>query len=88
MHILYVATRKDQIRSNDVIKDAFCDFKCMIIKRNSEQTQNVDSPTQRLRSRLFVRVNQSSQQSYPQACGKLLNLKNNPQVSRDCDVSL
>jgi hypothetical protein len=88
MHILYVAARNPQFRLKDPDEDMFCVFKYMINKRNLRKTRNVGYRTQQARSPLFVPVNQSSQQSYPQACGKLRNLKNNPQVSVDCDVSL
>jgi hypothetical protein len=60
----------------------------MIYKRNSRFSRSVGYRTQEARSILFVRVNQSSQQSYPQACGEPGNLKNNPELSADCDVSL
>jgi hypothetical protein len=88
MHILYVAARNLQFRPMGPHEDMFCVFKYMIYKRNSVLKLNVGYRTQQARSPLFVPVNQSSQQSYPQACGKLRNLKNNPQVSVDCDVSL
>jgi hypothetical protein len=88
MHILYVAARHLQIRPKSHDGGMFGVFKYMINKRNLRTTRNVGYRTQQARSPLFVPVNQSSQQSYPQACGKLRNLKNNPQVSVDCDVSL
>jgi hypothetical protein len=88
MHILYVAARHLQFRPKGPDEDMFCVFKYMINKRNSVSKLNVGYRTQQARSPLFVPVNQSSQQSYPQACGKLRNLKNNPQLSDDCDVSL
>jgi hypothetical protein len=88
MHILYVAARHLQIRPKRHHEDLFCVFKYMINKRNLRPTRNVGYRTQEARSPLFVPVNQSSQQSYPQACGKLRNLKINPQVSGDCDVLL
>jgi hypothetical protein len=88
MHILYVAARHLQIIPKAPYEDMFGVFKYMINKRNLRTTRNVGYRTQQARSPLFVPVNQSSQQSYPQACGKLRNLKNNPQVSVDCDVSI
>jgi hypothetical protein len=88
MHILYVAARNLQIRPKRHHEGMFCVFKYMINKRNLRATRNVGYRTQQARSPIFVPVNQSSQQSYPQACGKLGNLKNNPQLSVDCDVSL
>jgi hypothetical protein len=88
MHILFVAARHVQIRPKRYSEGMLCVLKYMINKRNLRATRNVGYRTQRARSPLFVPVNQSSQQSYPQACGKLRNLKINPQVSGDCDVLL
>jgi hypothetical protein len=88
MHILYVAARHLKIRPKTYDEGMFGVFKYMINKRNFRATRNVGYRTQQARSPLFVPVNKSSQQSYPQACGKLRNLKINPQLSVDCDVSL
>jgi hypothetical protein len=88
MHIFYVAARHLQIRPKRYPEGMLCVLKYMINKRNLRVTRNVGYRTQQARSPLFVPVNQSSQQSYPQACGKLRNLKINPQLSVDCDVSL
>jgi hypothetical protein len=88
MHTLFVAARNPQLRLNRVIEGAVRVFKYLINKRNSELTQSVRYRTQQVRSPLFVPVNKSSQQSYPQACGELRNLKINPQLSGDCDVLL
>jgi hypothetical protein len=88
MHTLYVAARNPQLRPNGLAGGAIRVFKCMINKRNSELIRSVGYRTQQARSPFFVPVNRSSQQSYPQACGKPRNLKNNPQLSGDCDVLL